>query len=372
MKTDLTGTIAAGVIVLLLSTASAPAQAPPADPAAVQSNPGQLDQLLAPVALYPDPLLAQILMAATYPLEVVQADRWIGDPGNAALQGDQLATAADTQPWDPSVKSLVPFPQILHMMDNNLDWTERLGEAFIANQAAVMDAVQQLRQQAAAAGTLHSTPQDVVTNEGQDIAIEPPNPETVYVPVYDPSVAFGAWPYPDYPPDYFPGYFDGAIYDGFGFGWFGLPIFGPFWGWNHWRWHDHRIDIDRGRFTALNGNHPPAGGGTWQHDPAHRSGVPYHDAGLRERFPRAGAAMPTARSLSGAAAPAQQFHDLPRIEHPAAPAFAPPVQRAPPVFESYGRGADVRAQAERGRASQMSAPAFHAQSAPSFGGRGHR
>jgi hypothetical protein len=368
MKTDPILTLAGIMIALALSTASAPA--PAQDPPATPANPGQLDQLVAPVALYPDPLLAQILMAATYPLEVVQADRWIEDPGSAALQGGQLAAAADTQTWEPSVKSLVPFPQILHMMDNNLDWTERLGEAFIADQAAVMDAVQQLRQQAAAAGMLRSTPQEVVTNDGQDITIEPPGADTVYVPVYDPATAFGVWPYLDYPPDYFPGYFDGVIYDGFGFGWFGLPIIGPFWGWSHWHWHDHRIDIDRGRFTALNGNHPPVGGETWQHDPSHRAGVPYRDPGLRARFPRDSAAMPAHRSAG--IAPAQQFHDLPRIASPAAPAFAPPARRAPPVFESYGQGATVRAQAERGRASQMSAPAPHPQSAPFSGARGHR
>ena len=131
---------------------------------AQQSNPAptyaapQLDQLLAPIALYPDPLLAQILMAATYPLEVVEAARWVQDPNNARLRGDQLDAALQPQDWDPSVKSLVPFPQILQMMNSKLDWTQALGNAFLAQQADVMDSVQRLRAQAQAAGTLQSSP----------------------------------------------------------------------------------------------------------------------------------------------------------------------------------------------------------------------
>ncbi len=136
----------------------------------------QLDQMLAPIALYPDPLLAQVLMAATYPLDVVQADRWLQDPGNAALRGDSLNAAMEQALWDPSVKSLVPFPQVLHMMDGNLTWTEQLGEAFLASQPAVMDSVQRLRQRAQAAGRLQSSSQEVVSTQGPADPDRTPDP----------------------------------------------------------------------------------------------------------------------------------------------------------------------------------------------------
>lgn len=378
MKAFRPGAIAHAVAAMLLASAvPAGAQAPP-DPAAQSAAAGQLDQLLAPVALYPDGLLGQILMAAGYPLDVVQADRWLQVPGNAALTGDQLAAALAPQPWDPSVKSLVPFPQILHMMDNNLDWMERLGEAFAADQAAVMDAVQELRQQAEAAGTLHTSGEEVVGGEDGAITIAPPNPDYAYVPDYNPEVAFGPWPYPEYPPYYFPGYCAAATVVDFGLGWCGFPIILPLWGWHRWHWHEHRIEIDRDRFAALNRDRPPPGGGAaWQHDPSHRGGVPYRQPSLREAFPRPAGTPDTGRSLRGypvVPQPAAPPHiEVPRVEPPPrpvvhAPAMMPlppvqrieppaaPVQRMPPAFESFGRGADVQAQAERGRASQAPAP----------------
>ena len=153
----------------------------------------QLDQLLAPIALYPDALLAQILMAATYPLEIVKADRWLQDPSHANLRGDQLAEAIEAETWDPSVKSLVPFPQILRIMSQELDWTEQLGDAVVAQQPDVMDAVQRLRHEAAAAGTLWSNAQQRVTTERQGIVIEPANPEFVYPPTYNPAGVYGPW-----------------------------------------------------------------------------------------------------------------------------------------------------------------------------------
>src|SRR6202051_1378387 len=158
----------------------------------------QLDQLTAAIALYSDPLIGQVLTAATYPLEVVEAHRWLQDPANAALKGDQLAAALQEQSWDLSVKSLVPFPQILQMMDSNLEWTERIGDAFLPQRDAVMDSIQRLRHRAAAAGSLTSTPQQTVSTEDQDIAIEPANPDVVYVPYYNPDVIYGPWPWPDY------------------------------------------------------------------------------------------------------------------------------------------------------------------------------
>src|SRR6266704_5100141 len=144
----------------------------------------ELDQMLAPVALYPDSLLSQILMASTYPLEIVEAARW--SKANPNLKGDDAVKAAEQNGWDPSVTSLVAFPQVLTMMDSNLSWTERLGDAFLAQQPQVMETVQNLRQRAYAAGNLRSNDQVRVDQQGQTIVIEPPNPQVVYVPYYDP------------------------------------------------------------------------------------------------------------------------------------------------------------------------------------------
>jgi hypothetical protein len=194
------------------------------DQAAKPFKPEELDQLVAPIALYPDPLLAQVLMASTYPLDVVQAARFAKD--NASLKGDQRDQALQKQRWDDSVKSLVSFPDVLTMMDAKLDWTQKLGDAFLAQQADVMNAVQRLRAKAQATGNLKSSPQQTVTAEpaaatpaapaGQApvtvvveqapatvIKIEPANPQVVYVPTYNPTVVYGAWPYPAYPPAYY-------------------------------------------------------------------------------------------------------------------------------------------------------------------------
>ena len=180
----------AGEIRLPTPPAEAPATKPEAPPIFKAE---QLDQLLAPIALYPDALLAQILMAATYPLEIVKADRWLQDPSHANLRGDQLAEAIEAETWDPSVKSLVPFPQILRIMSQELDWTEQLGNAVVVQQPDVMDAVQRLRHEAAAAGTLWSNAQQRVTTERQGIVIEPANPEFVYPPTYNPAGVYGPW-----------------------------------------------------------------------------------------------------------------------------------------------------------------------------------
>jgi Protein of unknown function (DUF3300) len=242
----------------------------------------QLDRLLAPIALYPDALLAQILMAATYPLEIVKAGRWLQDARHVALQGDLLAGAVEAEAWDPSVKALAAFPQILRMMDANLDWTEQLGDAVLAQQGDVMDAIQRLRHQAAAAESLWSNAQQRVVTEGQGIVIEPANPGLIYPPVYPPAV-YGAWPYPDYPPlDIEPADYglDFAVPFGIGFG-TGFVVVPSL---------VRRCAFDWGGRRILLGVDPPAriGPGTepgaWQHDPAHRRGVPYLDLGSRQRF----------------------------------------------------------------------------------------
>ncbi len=170
------------------------------------------------------------------------------------------------------------------MMDRNLTWTEDLGDAFLAEQPAVMDSVQRLRQKAAAAGRLQSTPQQVVSNDGGIIVIEPPDTNIVYVPVYDPNVVYSAWPYPEYPPDYFPAAFPDETTGPLGYGWLDLVIIAPLWGWHHCDWHRHRIEIDANRFGARNPAQPPIASGAWQHDPLHRLGVTYRDPAVRARF----------------------------------------------------------------------------------------
>jgi Protein of unknown function (DUF3300) len=206
----------------------------------------QLDALLAPIALYPDQLLAQVLMAATYPLQIVDASRWLAGGDNKALTGDALAKALEPKTWDPSVKSIVPFPQVLAIMNQNLDWTQQLGYAASTQQNDVMSSVQRLRMQAKQAGGLQTTEQQVVTTSPPSsgaaqpvIVIEPANPQVVYVPMYNPSQVYGTWPYPSTPPVYLPpppGYAIGsALVTGMAFA-AGAAVVGSLWGWARPSW----------------------------------------------------------------------------------------------------------------------------------------
>ena len=208
----------------------APPEPPPA-PLPQQST-QQLDQLVAPIALYPDPLVAQILAGATHPTEIVEADRWLQQ--NPDLKGEELAKAVDAQSWDASVKALTQFPGLIGMMDKNLSWTSSLGEAYVNGQQAVLDAVQVMRQRAQQAGNLKSTPQESVTTEGNTIAIEPTDPQVVYVPEYDPWIVYGD-PLAFYPGWIgVPGFYFDAPGIGFGLG-IGIGLFGGFgWGWHSW------------------------------------------------------------------------------------------------------------------------------------------
>ena len=255
----------------------------------------ELDAILAPIALYPDELLAQVLMASTYPLEIVQAERWSQDPDNAKLTGDQLAAALEPQPWDPSVKSLVPFPQILQMMNEKLDWTQKLGDAFLAQQQDVMNSIQYLRAQAQAAGSLKTTEQQVVTTQAQTIIIQPASPQIVYVPVYNPTIVYGVWRYPAYPPYYYPPpprYYPGSAFlSGMAFA-AGVAVVGNLWGWGNCNWGRGNVYVNVNRYNQININNInagraktlPANSNTWRHDPSHRKGVAYRDPGTRQQY----------------------------------------------------------------------------------------
>jgi hypothetical protein len=239
-------------------------------------------------------------MAATYPLEIVKADRWLQDPSHTNLRGDQLAGALEAEEWDPSVKSLVPFPQILWMMDEQLDWTERLGSAVVAQQPDVMDAIQRLRRQAAAAGALWSSAQQTVTTERQGIVIEPANPEIIYPPVYSPAGVYGPWPYPDYPPfDISPFETDFGLQAPFGIGLgVGFVLVRPLSRWCAFDWAQSRILLNVDRFNALNHHTPGIATSTWHRDPF-RLSLPSRDFAADRRnsvapvFPQVGRA-PTA------------------------------------------------------------------------------
>src|SRR5216684_1942172 len=216
----------------------------------IRQTPEQLEQLVAPIALYPDSLVAQILAASTFPEHVVEADQWV--QAHPDLKGHALAQAVDQQPWDPSVKALSAFPSVLGNMDKNLSWTSSLGDAYYNQQQDVMDAVQVMRQRAQEAGKLKNTEQQTVTSQDSNIIIEAASPEVVYVPAYDPWVIYGgpivAWPgwYP------YPGIWYGGPYLSFGVG-FGIGFFGGYgWGWGRWGfdWHNHYAIYNHDRYYS--------------------------------------------------------------------------------------------------------------------------
>jgi hypothetical protein len=328
---------------------SAPAQ-PAAPEAATPLSPAQLDRLTAPIALYSDSLLGMILTGATYPLEVVEAARWLDADEHSSLKGDALNAALEQQSWDTSVKALVAVPEVLRMMNQNLEWTEQLGDAFLSQQADVMDSIQRLRHSAAASGALQSSPQESVATDEGEIVIEPASPDIVYVPCYGPAI-YGPWPWPEYPPFYFPYppdycYGGGLITFGIGFG-----IIGPYWGWGRWNWPGHGFYVTGPRRP----HGGPRPGRPWAHDPAHRHGVPYRDMPTARRYlgPNAGTwrgyrGFPTEPTRAPSRVPG------PRIapgNRPFAPGRAP-TRSGPPLFQSYGPGSRVRSEASRGAFSR--------------------
>ncbi len=249
----------------------------------------QLDQLLAPIALYPDSLLTQVLMAATYPAQVAEAVSWSAARPND--KGDAAVTKAESQGWEPSVTSLVAFPQVLATMGQKPEWVQDLGDAFLAQPTDTMDAVQRLRLAAQAAGQLKSNEQQKVvvqnpTPQQTVIVIEPAQPQVVYVPMYNPTVVYGTWPYPSYPPYYMPpppGYYAGnALLTGMAFG-VGLAITNSLWGGYNWGRND--IDIDINRYNNVNVNRRITNNQTsFTHNSAGRKGVPYRDAKVEQKY----------------------------------------------------------------------------------------
>jgi hypothetical protein len=259
----------------------------------------ELDQILAPVALYPDSLLAQVLMASTYPLEVVMADRWVKQ--NKDLTGDNLIEAADKQPWDPSVKALVPFPDLLSSMAEKLEWTEKLGDAFLAQQADVMETTQSLRKRAYEAGNLKSTNEQHVIVEQETILVEPADSSVVHVPVYDPWWVYGSWWWPYYPPYVFYPYpYASAFYYSGYIGFSAGFVVGAYWGnWGYCNWPYRTVYVNRHYYGRPYPGYRSAHAGSvaasrgaptmqkWRHDPYHRRGVAYRDAAVGNQFGRA-------------------------------------------------------------------------------------
>jgi hypothetical protein len=247
----------------------------------------ELQALVAPVALYPDSLLAQMMIAATYPLDVAAATLWLQNPKNGTLTGSALEAALQQQSWDNSVKSLVAFPDALRMLGNKLEWTQKLGDAYLAQPGELMQAVQALRTQARNAGHLQSGSQMTVTTDAQsNIIIQPTNPQVVYVPTYNPYMVYGPWGYPAYPP--WPVYNPGWGYLAFGAGvGAGAALWAtPYWGRGY-------VYVNHGYYNRFNAayNAPfyrgaarPGPGGPWVYNPAHRGNVPYSNAALRGRY----------------------------------------------------------------------------------------
>jgi hypothetical protein len=299
--------LTAATAALLLATSgvasAALAQSPAAATASTASSGTftreELDQMMAPIALYPDALLAQILMASTYPGDVADAVEW--SKAHKDAKGEDAVKQVEGQPWDPSVQSLVAFPQLLAVLGQDPKWVQRLGDAFLAQPDAVMESAQRLRRQADAAGNLKSNEQQKVTREAapaggtaaapQTIVIESAQPDVVYVPSYNPSVVYGTWAYPSYPPYYYPPpayYYPGGALISFGIG---MAVGGALWGDLDWGHSDIDIDVDRYNEFNRNTNRTVnrdqiSRDGKWQHNAANRDGVPYRDSASRERYGR--------------------------------------------------------------------------------------
>jgi hypothetical protein len=323
-------------------------QAPPHS----RNTPDQLEQLVAPIALYPDSLVAQILAASTFPEQVVEADRWL--QAHSDLKGDALGQAVDSQPWDPSVKALTAFPSVLGNMDKNLSWTSSLGDAYYNQQPAVMDAVQAMRQRAQAAGNLRTTPQQTVDEQGSTIVIQPASTDVVYVPAYDPWLVYGdplvAWPgwYA------YPGIWYGGPYLAFGVG-IGIGFVGAFgWGWGQWGfdWRNRYAIYNHDRYysrtnTFFNRNSYYRGGGEPGVARDVQHGVSANRAGYAGRAGEDSGRPGESRGDTSTARPFGESAE-------AARGYAEPRGESgvrSGAFSGYDHGGDVRSFSSRGAAS---------------------
>ena len=321
----------------------------------------EIDAMVAPIALYPDALLSQVLMAATYPLEIVQAARWSKSSGNAG--GDAALSKVTDQTWDPSIQSLVAFPKLLTMMSDQLDWTQKLGDAFLAQQGDVMDSIQRLRQQAQKAGNLSSNTQQNVSTQGQTIIIEPAQPNVIYVPAYNPTVVYGTWAYPSYPPVYYPGvmswYPGQAVVNGLMWG-AGVAAAGAIFGGFNWNNRDVNINVNNFNRISRNNFYSGQGNSNWKHNPQHRGAVAYRDNGSRQKYSTRDASAVNARNELRGHGPA-----------PARPAAAAPARNleqnrpAPQREAVQQRAAQAQPRAEQAqpRAPQVQQRAAQAQPA---------
>lgn len=275
------------LVLTLIPLVLAPASQA-ADREEVEFSQAELDQMLAPIALYPDALLSQVLIASTYPLEIIQADRWVRS--NKDLKTDDALKFAQNKDWDPSVKALVAFPDVLKRMSEDVDWTQSLGDAFLADEEAVMDSVQRLRKRAYAAGNLDKAQHISVERDDDNIIIEPAEERVVYVPVYDTRVVYGNWWWPDYPPVYW--HYPSSYTYVSGFYWSSSIFIGPTYFYSSPRWRDRRIVVidhhhhydGHTRFYTGRDIVRHRDARDWHHDPKHRHGVAYYNNNLRETY----------------------------------------------------------------------------------------
>jgi hypothetical protein len=334
-------------------------------------SPQQLDDMVAPIALSPDPLLSEVLAASTYPMEIAEAEQWVRD--HPSWKPSKLMDRAKKENWDPSVQGLAAFPDVLARLNQSIGWTTQLGNAFLAQQADVMQAVQRMRAAAEATGTLHSTPQETVTTQNQGgqtvIDIEPANPDVWYVPNYNPAYMWGPPDWGDYPPLFYPGIDMGLGWDpgidlGLYFGGWGG------WGWGGWGWSPNwfggNIFIDHSFFHRYGFQHfheagGPLGSSVWMHNPEHRLGVPYANRQVAGRF-AANGAFGRAQNLNRGERPPQRALGNPSFE-----------QRGwagnHSVFGGYHDGGMTRMQRDHGFSSMGAGRTF---GGGGFGGGGMR
>jgi hypothetical protein len=347
--------------------APAAAQAPATAPLKVE----ELEQMLAPIALYPDSLLAQVLMASTYPLEIVQAARWA--KSNPGKTGKALEDALHTQIWDPSVKSLAAVPQVLQMLDEKLDWAQRLGDAFLGQRDDVMNAIQRLRSKAQSAGKLQSTKEQKVSTQqaaGKTVVvIEPATPQVVQVPVYNPATTYGAWPHPAYPPyPYYPfGYVAGSALAFTASVAVGAAL------WGNCNWGNNNVNVNVNQYNSF--NRANISDPNWQHSVEHRKGVPYRDQRVAQQF---GRGQPSARTREAFRGRTEQDLANMRREGLGVGDRSRDAPRGPGGSDrsreaSRGPGAGDRAGPDRGRGGSDRPGAGNRPAAsPGGGGRGGR